>query len=169
MSIEVGQSLPEATFQSLTADGVERLSCEDVFRDKKVVLVGVPGAFTPVCDQLHLPGLLEHANALKATGVDHIALTSTNDAFVLDAWSKAAGAAGVIQFLADVDGRFAKSVGLAFDASDRGMGIRSHRYSMVVENGVVTRLAVEDAPTKVNASSAATLLDDLRLREPEYA
>lgn len=164
MTVEIGQSLPQATFQVVTAQGLGHLNSSDIFAGRKVVLFGVPGAFTPTCDLQHLPDFLRHAEAIKATGVDRIAVTSTNDAFVLDAWSIAAGASGVIDFLADAGGSFAQAVGLSFNGADRGMGIRSKRYSMVVDDGVVTRLAVEDSPVKFHASSADILLEDLEQR-----
>lgn len=161
MSIEVGQRLPEATFHVLTPDGVEPRTTADVFTGKRIVLVAVPGAFTPTCHKNHLPGFVEHASAIKAKGIDAIAVTSTNDAFVLDAWAKASGAAGVVDFLADGNGDFAKAIGLSTDGSARGMGIRSRRYCMIVDDGVVTRLAVEEVSGKADLSGAESLLKDL--------
>ena len=161
MTIAVGERLPPATFHVLTPDGVEARSTDDVFKGKKVVFFAVPGAFTPTCHKNHLPGFLEKAADIKGKGVDTIAVTSTNDAFVLDAWSKATGAAGTIEFLADGNGDFAKALGLHLDGTERGMGIRSKRYSMIVDDGVVTRLAVEEAPGKADLSGASALLEAL--------
>ncbi len=161
MTIAVGERLPEATFHVLTPDGVVPRTTDEVFKGKKVVLFAVPGAFTPTCHKNHLPGFLENAAAIKGKGIDAIAVTSTNDAFVMDAWSKATGAADEIEFLADGNGDFAKALGLHFDGSARGMGVRSQRYSMVVDDGIVTRLAVEETPGKADMSGAAALLKDL--------
>lgn len=159
--IAVGERLPPATFRVPTADGVESRSTEELFDGKKVVLFAVPGAFTPTCHRNHLPGFLDNAQTIKAKGIDAIMVTSTNDAFVLDAWSKATDAAGKIEFLSDGNGDFAKAIGLSFDGSAHGMGVRSQRYAMVVDNGVVTRLAVEDQPGKADISGATALLADL--------
>ena len=158
MPIEVGQALPEATFRVSTADGVETRSTSDIFKGKTVVLFAVPGAFTPTCHKNHLPGFLRHAEAIKAKGVDTIAVTSTNDPFVLAAWAKDTGGAGTIEFLSDGNGDFAKAIGLDLDGSGFGMGIRSKRYCMVVKDGSVTRLAVEDTPSTADASGAEALL-----------
>lgn len=161
MTIAVGERLPEATFYAVTPDGVQPRTTDEVFKGKKVVLFAVPGAFTPTCHKNHLPGYLDNADAIKGKGVDTIAVTSTNDAFVLDAWSKATGAAGAIEFLADGNGDFAKALGLSFDGSARGMGVRSQRYSMLIDDGVVKRLAVEDMPGNADISGATALLKDL--------
>lgn len=161
MTIAIGERLPQATFHVLTPDGIEARTTDDVFKGRRVVFFAVPGAFTPTCHINHLPGFLEKASEIKDKGVDAIAVTSTNDAFVLDAWSKATGAAGVIEFLADGNGDFAKAIGLHMDGSERGMGVRSQRYSMVVDDGVVTRLAVEESPGKADKSGAAALLEAL--------
>ena len=161
MTIVVGERLPEASFHVLTEDGVQTRSTEDVFKGKRVVLFAVPGAFTPTCHKNHLPGYLDHAEAIRAKGIDAIAVTSTNDAFVLDAWAKATGAAGRIEFLADGNGDFARAIGLSLDGSPRGMGIRSQRYSMLVDDGVVTRLAIEQMAGAADISGATALLKDL--------
>ena len=161
MTIAVGERLPDATFRVLTGDGVETRSTDDVFKGKRVVLFAVPGAFTPTCHRNHLPGYLDNAEAIRAKGIDTIAVTSTNDAFVLDAWAKATGAAGKIEFLADGNGDFARAIGLSADGSARGMGIRSQRYSMLVDDGVVSRLAVEEGSGRTDMSGAPALLKDL--------
>ena len=161
MTIAVGERVPNATFHVLTADGVQARTTDDVFGGKKVVLFAVPGAFTPTCHKNHLPGYLDNADAIRGKGIDTIAVTSTNDPFVLDAWAKASGAEGKIELLADGNGDFAKAIGLSMDGTARGMGIRSQRYSMLVDDGVVNRLAVEDAPGKADISGAVALLKDL--------
>ncbi|NIX76689.1 peroxiredoxin [Microvirga terricola] len=160
MSIQVGESLPQVTFRIMTADGPVAKTTDDLFKGRKVVLVAVPGAFTPTCHRNHLPGYVEKADAIKAKGVDAILVTSVNDVFVLDAWSKATGAQA-IEFLSDGNGDFAKALGLAMDGSGFGLGTRSQRYSMLVEDGVVKTLNVEDAPAKAQVSGAENLLKSL--------
>lgn len=161
MTIEVGQKLPDATFQTPTADGVKPITSAELFDGKKVVLFGVPGAFTPTCNNNHLPGYLENYDALLARGVDTIAVVAVNDAFVMQAWARFTGAEGKLTFLADGSGHFVKSVGLDMDLDARGMGIRSQRFSMIVDNGVVTALNIEDTPGSAVTSGAATLLSQL--------
>ncbi len=134
------------------------MTTEEFFAGRKVVLFGLPGAFTPTCHKNHLPGFIDRGAAFKAKGVVEIAMTSVNDPFVLDAWSKATGAAGHVAFLADGNAEFAKALGLEFDASMGGLGVRSKRYSMLVEDGVVKLLNVEESPGKADLSSAAHLL-----------
>ena len=158
MSIQVGDRLPATTFRVLTADGPKPLSTEDVFKGKKVVLFAVPGAFTPTCHKNHLPDFVKNADAIKAKGVDTIAVTGVNDVFVMDAWKKASDADGKVEFLADGSGDFAKAIGLSLDASANGLGIRSKRYCMVVEDGVVKSLNVEEAPGKADVSGADNLM-----------
>ena len=160
MPIKVGDRLPSATFRTMTAEGPKPKTTDEVFKGKKVVLFAVPGAFTPTCHKNHLPGFVQNAAAIKAKGVDTIAVTSVNDAFVQDAWKKASGA-DAIEFLADGNAEFAKAVGMEFDGSGPGLGVRSKRYCMVVDDGVVKSLAVEDAPGKAEASSAESLLKSL--------
>jgi peroxiredoxin len=161
MSIKVGDRLPAATFRVVTAEGPKPLSTDDVFKGKKVVLFAVPGAFTPTCHRNHLPGFVTNADAIKAKGVHTIAVTGVNDQFVMDAWKKASGAEGKVEFLADGNGDFAKAIGLSLDASANGLGIRSKRYSMIVEDGVVKVLNVEEAPGKAELSGADALLKQL--------
>ncbi len=158
--IKIGDTLPAAEFISFNADGQVKLSTDQIFAGKKVVLFGLPGAFTPTCSMNHLPGFLEHAEAIKAKGVDAIACTAVNDPHVMKAWSKAAGADGKIIMLADGNASFAKACGLEKDMSAGFMGIRSSRYSMIVENGVVKSLNVEDK-SGVNVSGADTILTQL--------
>ncbi|MDB5511568.1 MAG: alkyl hydroperoxide reductase [Enterovirga sp.] len=161
MTIKIGDRLPQATFRVSTADGPAAKTTDDYFRGRKVVLVGVPGAFTPTCDRNHLPGFVQRAEEIKALGVDAIAVTSVNDVFVLKAWGQSAGADGKVEMLADGNGDFAKAMGLSFDGSGHGLGTRSQRYAMVVEDGVVTAINVEDVPSKADASSAENLLKSL--------
>lgn len=161
MTIKVGDKLPQATFRVMTADGPAAKTTEDLFKGRKVVLFAVPGAFTPTCHKNHLPGYLAKADEIKAKGVDAILVTSTNDVFVLDAWSKATAAAGIIEFLSDGNADFAKEIGLSMDGSGFGMGTRSQRYSMLVEDGVVKSLNVEEAAGKADASGAETMLGQL--------
>jgi peroxiredoxin len=159
MTIETGQTLPDATFMTMGEDGPAPLSATDLFKGKRVVLFAVPGAYTPTCSAKHLPGFKDHAAALKAKGVDTIACTSVNDVFVMDAWGKQQGADGVVM-LADGNGAFAKSLGLEMDASGFGMGMRSQRYAMVVNDGTLEQLFVE-GPGEFNVSSAEHVLDNL--------
>jgi peroxiredoxin len=160
MTIKVGDTLPSTTFRVMTADGPKPKTTEEVFKGKKVVLFAVPGAFTPTCTKNHLPGFVANAAAIKAKGIDTIAVTAVNDPFVMGAWKGAAGSDD-IEFLADGSADFAKAVGLELDASAGGLGIRSKRYCMVVDNGVVKSLAIEDAPGKADVSGAEALLKSL--------
>ncbi|ACL61680.1 peroxiredoxin [Methylobacterium nodulans] len=160
MTIQVGDHLPQATFRVMTADGPAAKTTDDVFKGRRVVLVAVPGAFTPTCHRNHLPGYVARRAEILSRGVDAIAVTSVNDVFVLDAWSKAAGAEG-IEFLADGNGDFAKAIGLDMDGAGFGLGVRSKRYAMLVDDGVVRALNVEDSPSKAEVSGAETLLKSL--------
>ena len=158
MTIKVGDKLPQATFRLVTPDGPKPITTQEFFGGKKIVLFGLPGAFTPTCHKNHLPGFLTEEAAFKAKGVEEIAMTSVNDPFVLTAWAKATGSEGHIAFLADGNADFAKAAGLEFDASMGGLGVRSKRYSMLVEDGVVKLLNIEEAPGKADFSSASRLL-----------
>jgi peroxiredoxin len=144
MTIKVGDRLPDANFMTMTADGPAPLATADVFGGKRVALFAVPGAFTPTCSAKHLPGFVEKAGELKAKGIDTIACTSVNDVFVMGAWGKDQGAEGVVM-LADGNGDFAEGLGLVMDGSAFGMGKRSQRYAMVVNDGVVEHLFVDEA------------------------
>ncbi len=161
MPINIGDKLPEAVFRVTTPDGIQTKTTHDLFGGKTVVLFAVPGAFTPTCHKNHLPGYVEHANAIKAKGVDTIAVTGVNDPFVMDAWAKASGAAGVIEFLSDGNADFARAIGMDFDGSPHGLGLRSKRYSMLVRDGVVEKLAVEETPSRADLSGATALLKAL--------
>ena len=154
MAIKVGDKLPEATFTVMGAEGPGPQTTQEVFGGKKVVLFAVPGAFTPTCSKQHLPGFVANADKIKAKGVDTIACTSVNDAFVLGAWSKDADADDKVVMLADGSADFAKAVGLELDLGERGLGMRSKRYAMIVEDGVVKSLNVEDAPATAEVSGA---------------
>jgi peroxiredoxin len=159
--IKVGDRLPSAKFKVMSTEGPAEKTTDDIFKGKKVVLFAVPGAFTPTCHRNHLPGFLNNADAIKAKGVDTIAVTGVNDVFVMDAWKKSTGADGKIEFLADGSADFAKAIGLSLDASAGGLGIRSKRYSMIVDDGVVKSLNIEEAPGKAELSGAENLLKQL--------
>ena len=161
MPIKPGDTLPAATFTVPTSDGPKPMTSDELFKGKKVVLFAVPGAFTPTCHKNHLPGFIEQFAAIKAKGVDTIAVTGVNDVFVMDAWSKATGGVGKITFLADGSGEFAKAIGLSLDLSARGLGLRSQRYSMLVENGVVKTLNIEETPGTADTSGASAMLKQL--------
>jgi glutaredoxin/glutathione-dependent peroxiredoxin len=160
MAIKAGDHVPSSTFTVMTGDGPKPLSTDDLFKGKKVVLFAVPGAFTPTCHKNHLPGFVKNLSAIKAKGVDTIAVTGVNDVFVMDAWKKASGGDG-IEFLADGSGNWAKALGLVADLTERGLGVRSQRYAMVVDNGVVKTLNVEDTPGKADISGADNLIKSL--------
>ncbi|MES2021967.1 MAG: peroxiredoxin [Pseudomonadota bacterium] len=159
MTISVGDRVPTITLTKVTADGPSQVSSDEFFKGRKVALVAVPGAFTPTCSARHLPGFVDKADEIKAKGVDEIAFTSVNDAFVMGAWGKASHA-DTITMLADGNADFAKAVGLTFDGSKFGMGERSQRYSMLVNDGVVEQLNVE-APGAFEVSSAEHLLSEI--------
>jgi peroxiredoxin len=159
MTISVGDRLPKATLVKVTADGPDQVDTETYFAGRKVALFAVPGAFTPTCSAKHLPGFVTQKDAFAGKGVDEVACTSVNDAFVLDAWSKQNDAAGVTM-LADGNGDFARALGLEMDGSKFGLGTRSQRYSMLVEDGVVTQLHVEQ-PGEFKVSSAEHLLGEI--------
>jgi len=160
MTIKIGDKLPDAEFTTMTGDGQQKLSTDTIFTGRKVVLFAVPGAFTPTCSMNHLPGFVQNIAAIKAKGVDTVACVAVNDVFVMDAWGKASGANGSILMLADGNGDFARAIGLEFDLTQAGLGKRSKRYSMIIDNGVVKSLNVEDKPG-VNVSGADTILGQL--------
>jgi glutaredoxin/glutathione-dependent peroxiredoxin len=160
MTIKIGDRIPACGFVEMTADGPSGISSDDFFKGKRVALFSVPGAFTPTCSAKHLPGFVQHADAIKAKGVDQIACTAVNDAFVMGAWGKASGVEGKVTMLADGNGDFAKSVGLEMDGSKFGMGQRGQRFAIVVNDGVVEQLHVE-APGEFRVSSAEYVLEHL--------
>jgi peroxiredoxin len=144
MTIKAGDALPEVTFMTMTADGPAPVTTTEAFGGKRVALFAVPGAFTPTCSAKHLPGFIEKAGELKAKGIDRIACTSVNDVFVMGAWAKDQGAGDEVMMLADGNGDFAQAIGLVLDGSKFGMGKRSQRYAMVVHDGKVEHLFVEE-------------------------
>lgn len=157
MTIKVGDHLPEATFTVMGPDGPAPKTAKEIFAGKKVAMFAVPGAYTPTCSKSHMPGFVERVGELKAKGIDTIACTAVNDVFVLTNWAKDTGASGKIEMLADGSGDFAKAVGLDIDLSNFGLGLRSKRYAMLVDDGVVKVLNVEDSPPVAEKSSAANL------------
>ena len=157
MTIKVGDRMPEGSFGIMTKDGPGSLSAADLFNGKTVVLFAVPGAFTPTCSMNHLPGYLKHAAEIRAKGVDTIACMAVNDSFVMDAWGRDKQVGDRVLMLADGNAEFTKSLGLEMDASGYGMGTRSKRYSMVVDDGVVRAVNVEK-PGEFGVSSAETML-----------
>jgi peroxiredoxin len=161
MTIAQGDSLPDATFRAVGPDGIEAKSTKDVFADKKVVLFAVPGAFTPTCHLKHLPGFIENAEAFKDKGVDDVVCVAVNDPFVLAAWTEATGADGKVKILSDGNAEFTKKIGMDFDGSGIGLGTRSKRYAMVVDDGVVTVLQTEDSPGVAEVSTAEAILKEL--------
>ena len=160
MTIQVGDKLPSATLVKATADGPDAVQTDEFFAGRKVALFAVPGAFTPTCSARHLPSFIEKLDELKAKGVDEVACTAVNDPFVMAAWAKQAGAEGKVTMLSDGNGAFAKALGLEFDGSKFGMGTRSQRYSMIVEDGVVKELNIEQ-PGEFRVSSADYMLSQL--------
>jgi len=160
MAIQVGDTFPEATLMHMTEKGPAPISTKELFAGKKVVLFGVPGAFTPTCSNQHLPGYIKDAEALKAKGVDLIACVSVNDPFVMDAWGKAQGATGKVMMLADGNGELARKLGLEMDGSKFGLGQRNKRFSMILEKGTVKEINVE-APGEFKVSSAESTICQL--------
>ena len=160
MTIKVGDRLPNVSVRLVTPDGPKPVETKDYFAGKKIVLFGLPGAFTPTCHKNHLPGFVKNAAAIKGKGVDTIAVTGVNDVFVMDAWKKASGGEN-IEFLADGSANWAKAMGLTADLTERGLGVRSQRYAMVVDDGVVKTLNVEEAPGKADVSGAENLMKSL--------
>ena len=160
MTVSVGDRIPETTLVKVTDAGPDQVSSTEFFAGKRVALFSVPGAFTPTCSAKHLPGFVEKADELKAKGIDEIACTAVNDAFVMGAWGKAGGVDGKVTMLADGNADFAKAIGLTMDGSKFGMGTRSQRYSMVVNDGVIEQLNVE-AGGEFKVSSADYLLGQL--------
>lgn len=158
--IKVGDRIPNVTLQQKTADGIQPVSTDQLFKGKKVVMFAVPGAFTPTCSMKHLPGFVANADALKQKGVDTIACVSVNDAFVMDAWGKDQKVGDKVSMLADGSAKFAEALGLGLDLTDKGLGKRSQRYAMVVEDGVVKKLNVEEGG-KFEVSNAETILGAL--------
>ena len=160
MAIQIGDKIPSVTLKHMEESGPKDISTDELFKGKKVVLFAVPGAFTPACSAQHLPGYIQNAEQIKAKGVDTIACISVNDVFVMDAWGKSQNAGDKVLMLADGDGEFAKAAGLELDLNGKGLGLRSRRYAMVVEDGVVKTLELEDGG-KLEISTADKLLAKL--------
>ncbi|HEX3440347.1 MAG TPA: peroxiredoxin [Pseudolabrys sp.] len=160
MTIQVGDKIPTATLKYLGPEGPKDISTDELFGGKKVALFAVPGAFTPTCSQRHLPGYVEKASDLKAKGIDQIVCVSVNDAFVMGAWGKSQNVGDKVLMLADGSGDFTRALGIELDLRSRGLGVRSDRYSMVVENGVVKQLNREK-PGQFEVSSAEAMLKAL--------
>lgn len=157
MTIKIGDKLPDAKFTVMGAEGPTTKTVSDVFAGKKVALFAVPGAYTPTCHKNHMPGFVDRIGELQAKGIDVVACTAVNDVFVLTNWAEDTGATGKIEMLADGSGDFAKAVGLDIDLSQFGLGLRSKRYAMLVDDGVVKVLNIEDSPPMAEKSSAANL------------
>ena len=160
MPIKVGDKMPSGTLTLATADGPQKVSADDYFKGKKVVLFSVPGAFTPTCDAKHLPGFVDKAAALRGKGVDKIVCMAVNDVFVMNAWGKSAGVGEAIVMAADGNGDYARALGLELDARGFGMGMRGQRFALVIEDGVVRQVHVE-APGEFKVSSAEHVLSSL--------
>jgi len=160
MSIQSGDTMPAGVFGVMTDAGPGAMSTDELFSGKKVVLVSVPGAFTPTCSANHLPGFIDHANAIAAKGVDTVACMAVNDVFVMDAWGKDRGVGDSVVMLADGNGEYAKALGLEFDGTAFGMGVRGQRFAMIVDDGTATHVAVE-APGKFAVSKAESILEQL--------
>ncbi len=160
MAIQAGEKMPSGTFGIMTDSGPGAISTDDLFSGKKVVLVSVPGAFTPTCSMNHLPGFVDHAEAILGKGVDTIACTAVNDVFVMDAWGKDRGVGDNVMMLADGNGDYAKALGLEMDGTAFGLGIRGQRFAIVVDDGVATHVAVE-APGEFEVSKAESILNAL--------
>lgn len=160
MTIKAGDKMPEGAFTRMTADGPQKMTTEQLFSGKTVVLFSVPGAFTPTCDAKHLPGFVELADQIKAKGVDTIACTAVNDVFVMNAWGKQGGVGDKILMLADGNGTYAKALGLELDASKFGMGARGQRFVVTVKNGIATQVNVE-GPGEFKVSAAEFVLKQL--------
>ncbi len=160
MPIAVGDRIPQTNFVRATAEGPQGVSSDDFFKGKRVALFSVPGAFTPTCSAKHLPGFVAHAAELRAKGIDEIACTAVNDAFVMNAWGKDQNVGDDVVMLADGNGEFVKAIGLEMDGSKFGMGPRGQRFAMVVNDGAVEHLFVE-APGEFKVSSAEYMLEQI--------
>lgn len=161
MTIQIGQKLPSVIFKDLAEDGLHDLRSDDMFLGKKVVLFGVPGAFTPVCSAKHLPGFIQQAQAFHDKGIDSIICFSVNDPFVMQAWAKSIPSSGVVTMLSDGNGAFTRALGLELDGTPYGLGTRCQRFALVADDGVVTHLAIEK-PGAFEVSDAKSVLALLR-------
>ncbi len=160
MAISVGQPMPEGTFSIMDGKRPGSMSSSELFAGRKVVLVSVPGAFTPTCSMSHLPGFLEDADEFRARGVDVIACMAVNDVFVMDAWGRDQGVGDRILMLADGNGDYARALGLELDGRSFGMGMRGQRFAIIVDDGVATHVAVEE-PARFEVSKASAILEAL--------
>ena len=161
MSINVGERIPDATLYLPGDSGPQAINTKEIFSGRKIVVVGMPGAFTPTCHRNHLPGFIENRDAIREKGMDEIVVVTTNETWVMRAWAEATGAKDRIRFISDGNSDFVRKTGLEFDNSHRGMGTRARRFAMIVEDGVVTSLAVEDLPGQTMVSGAASILEKL--------
>ena len=159
MTIKAGDKIPSIKLKTMTNDGPDGITTDDLFNGKKVILFGLPGAFTPTCSAKHVPGYVQHADAIKAKGVDTIACISVNDAFVMGAWGKDQNVGNKVMMLADGSAEFTKAAGLELDLVDRGMGVRCQRFSMIVDNGVIQSINIDEGT--FDKTSAEQALSDL--------
>ena len=160
MTVQVGDTIPSATLNIMTADGPSAITTDDIFKGKTVALFGLPGAFTPTCSAQHLPGFVANADALRAKGVDSIVCLAVNDVFVMSAWGKDRNVGDKVTLVADGSAQFTKAAGLELDLTERGLGLRCQRFSMVVADGVVKSLNIDPAGT-FEATSAEKILEQL--------
>jgi len=161
MTIQIGDKVPSVNFKKITADGLVDVPSDDYFKGRKVALFSVPGAFTPTCSAQHVPSYVGNADALKAKGVSAVACVAVNDAFVMKAWGEAQGVGDAVEMLADGNGEFARATGLTLDGSGFGLGERSTRFSMIVDDGKLSQLNVESNPSEMDVSSAEHMLGQL--------
>lgn len=159
MTISVGDKIPSVELKTMTNDGPDSITTEDIFTGKKVVIFGLPGAFTPTCSAKHLPGFVQHETSIKNKGIDTIACISVNDVFVMGAWAKDQNVKGRIMMLADGSAEFSKLTGLELDLISRGMGVRCQRFSMIVDDGIVQSVNIDSG--KFEKTSAEKILSDL--------
>ena len=161
MTIQTGDKLPSVSFKKITADGLVDIATADYFKGRKVALFSVPGAFTPTCSAQHVPSYVGNAEALKAKGVSAVACVAVNDAFVMQAWGEALGVGEAVEMLADGNGEFATATGLTLDGSGFGLGQRSTRFSMLIDDGKLVQFNVESNPSEMDVSSAEHMLGQL--------
>ena len=159
MTIKAGDKIPSIELKTMTSDGPDGITTDDLFNGKKVILFGLPGAFTPTCSAKHVPGFVQHADAIKAKGIDTIACVSVNDAFVMGAWGKDQNVGDKVMMLADGSAEFTKAAGLELDLVARGMGVRCQRFSMIVDDGVVQSINIDEGT--FDKTSAEQALSDL--------
>lgn len=161
MTIKIGDALPAATFHLMTEEGVKTMTTDEVFKGKSVALFAVPGAFTGTCHKMHMPSITMNADAMRAKGIDTIVMLAVNDAFVMKAWKRDTDPNNDVLFLADGNGTFAKAIGMEFDGSNFGLGLRSKRYSMLIKDGIVKSINIEEKPGTVEKSGGDAFLAQL--------